>query len=42
MIRFRFEYLDNWQRSVEVAGTLFSLADELEKMNCSMIFKQTH
>ena len=30
-IKFRFENLDIWQRSVEVAGKLFRLADELEK-----------
>ena len=30
-IKFRFENLEIWQRSVEVAGKLFRLADELEK-----------
>ena len=32
MIKFRFENLEIWQRSVEVAGKLFRLADEMEKM----------
>ena len=31
MIRFRFENLEIWQRSVEIAGKLFRLSDELEK-----------
>lgn len=31
MIRFRFENLEIWQRSVEVARKLFRLADFLEK-----------
>jgi four helix bundle protein len=31
-IKFRFENLEIWQRSVEVAGKLFRLADEMEKM----------
>jgi four helix bundle protein len=32
MIRFRFENLEIWQRSVEIARKLFRLAQELEKM----------
>ena len=32
MIKFRFENLEIWQRSVEVARKLFRLAQELEKM----------
>jgi len=31
MIRFRFENLEIWQRSVEVARKLFRLADVLER-----------
>jgi len=33
MIKFRFENLEIWQRSVEVARKLFRLAQELGKMN---------
>jgi len=31
MIKFRFENLEIWQRSVEVARKLFRLADVLER-----------
>ena len=31
MIKFRFENLDIWQKSVELSRKLFRLADELEK-----------
>ncbi|HJX31722.1 MAG TPA: four helix bundle protein [Thermodesulfobacteriota bacterium] len=30
MVKFRFENLEIWQRSVDIAGKLFKLADVLE------------
>lgn len=34
MAEFRFQNMEIWQLAIEIADTLFDIADELEQKNC--------